>query len=437
MRHVLIVSFGYEPLSHVSATRATHMSQALTALDWDVSVLTVDWSSPLPDQVASVEESLTRALEEPSPRRIAIDGRLIDSAFDPSTVIVPNTEPPRPRWEWLRKLQTFHRTLTTGPYAGWARRAFAAAEKLHRERPIDIVWAIHGDISCHAIAYWLRGQLHIPWIADFKDSWNKYHTRPGIPVQRFAMARRLRSAEALTETCASQAANDSREFGVTSHVIYSGYDDVLMTSASPKRPAEGFSITYMGSFGNSHDTRLLQGVFAELSRSGQIETSGLTLHQYASASQFPEYLDPVGCGSIVRSHDRVPRSEAYSIMRGSDVLLLLPMTIEAFQHVGLKEMEYVASGSPVLVLGEPLEEFGPIMRAAPHVRVVHTAAEGARFIEEECRQFAEGATSALRGDVNGPWVRDFTWPAQAARLSEVLEGGRRRQRTSSSESREA
>jgi len=436
MRHVLIVSFGYEPLSHVSATRATHMSQALTALDWDVSVLTVDWSSPLPDQVASVEESLTRALEEPSPRRIAIDGRLIDSAFDPSTVIVPNTEPPPPRWEWLRKLQTFHRTLTTGPYAGWARRAFAAAEKLHRERPIDIVWAIHGDVSCHAIAYWLRGQLHIPWIADFKDSWNKYHTRPGIPVQRFAMARRLRSAEALTETCASQAANDSREFGVTSHVIYSGYDDVLMTSASPKRPAEGFSITYMGAFGNSHDTCMLRDVFSELAQRGCIESGEFEVYQYGSSiGQIRGLLGEAGCASIAREFDRVPRPRVFSLMRGADVLLILPLTSSKGRLVGLKEIESFASGSPVLVLGEPLAELMPVVRACPQVHVALTPEEGADFLEAESGRVRAGASS--RGEVNIPALEPFTWSVQASRLSELLVRCRRRPPSRTSESRAA
>ena len=193
----------------------------------------------------------------------------------------------------------------------------------------------------------------------------------------------------------------------------------------------------MGSVGISHDKRLLPGVFAELLRGGQLEASGLTLHQYAPVPQFRAHLDPVGCGSIVRSHGRVPRREAYSIMRGSDILLLLPMTIDAFQHVGLKEMECVASGSPVLVLGKPLEEFEPVMRAAPHVRIVHTAQEGAAFIEGELRRFAAGETSAFRSEVNGPWVRDFTWPAQAARLSDLLEGCRRKQSANSSDSREA
>lgn len=421
MSHVLIVSFGYAPLGHVSATRSTYMAPALTGLGWDVSVLTVDWSNPLPENIASVEESVRRATLEPSPRRLAIDGRLVDPRFDPRRDL-PTTEPPAAAAALLRKLSTLRNTLDAGPYPGWARRAYAAAAMLHRERRIDAVWAIHGDISCHAVAYWLRSRLGIPWVADFKDAWNKYHSRLGQPFQRFAMQRRLRSAACLTETCRAQAKSDASEFGRPAHVVYSGYDDRLMDAAEPKRPAEDFCVTYMGSFGASHDLSLLAGTFAALRRRASREASGITLHQYAPIPQFAAHLDPVGLGDIVRSHGRVPRSLAYSIMRGSDVLLLLPMTNPEFQHVGLKEMEYIASGTPVLVLGEPLEEFASIMAEAPHVRVVHDAEEAAIFLEEEARAFRHGGRSSARCEVNGPWVVEFTWPAQAQRLSDVLEG---------------
>lgn len=420
MSHVLIISFGYEPLGHVSATRSTYMGPELTKLGWDVSVLTVDWSTPLPEKVASVEESVRRALLEASPRRLAIDGRLIDPAFEPNSDY-PTTEPHAPNSALLRKLQSMRNTLGAGPYAGWARRAYAAAALLHRERRIDAVWAIHGDISCHAIAYWMSKKHGIPWVADFKDAWNRSHSELGLPVQRFAVQRRLRSAACLTETCSAQASSDAREFDLPAHVIYSGYDDALMDSVIPKRPAPDFCVTYMGSFGHSHDISLLPGMWDELRERGCLEASGITLHQYAPVPQFADRLAPVGCEHIVRSHPRLPRQDAYSIMRGSDVLLLLPMTKMNFQHVGLKEMEYVASGTPVLVLGEPLEEFASIMREAPHVRVAHSAEEGASFIEEEARAFKEDRPSPTRSEVNGQWAKDFTWPVQAQRLSDVLE----------------
>ena len=244
------------------------------------------------------------------------------------------------------------------------------------------------------------------------------------------MRRRLRSAAGLTETCRAQAKSDEREFGRPTHVIYSGYDDALMDSAVPRRPAADFCITYMGSVGYAHDVSLLAGLFAALLRRGSLETAGLTLHQYAAVPQFAARLDPAGCGHIVRSHGRVPLSDAYSIMRGSDVLLLLPAVKSEYQHVGLKEMEYVASGTPVLMLGEPLEEFAPIMREAPHVRVVLDAEEGALFLEEQAGAFRADHPSQGRSEVNGPWVKDFTWPVQARRLSEVL-GSCLRSRSSS------
>ena len=88
-------------------------------------------------------------------------------------------------------------------------------------------------------------------------------------------------------------------------------------------------------------------------------------------------------------------------------------------------MEYVASGTPVLVLGDPLEEFAPIMRASPHVRVVRNAEDGVTFLEEHAHAFRAGRPSPTRSEVNGPWVKEFTWAVQSRRLSEVLESGLR------------
>jgi hypothetical protein len=135
LSHVLIITFGYEPLAHVSATRPAWMGRELTKLGWDVSVLTVDWSHPLPAAVASPEESVSRALTKISPRRIAIDGRLSDPAFDP--LAIPRTTEPPVRHAWLRRLRTARNAVGWGPYSGWARNGFRAARLLHQRAPVD------------------------------------------------------------------------------------------------------------------------------------------------------------------------------------------------------------------------------------------------------------------------------------------------------------
>ncbi|MCH2172284.1 hypothetical protein MK489_15990 [Myxococcota bacterium] len=417
--HVLVVGLGYMPLLHVSATRATYMSRTLATLGWEVSVLTVDWTYPLPQTVISPAGSVERALEQNNPRAVAIDGRLSNPSFDPRATR-PDTEPPSPRWVPLRRLRTLRNTLSLGPYPKWAHNALLAARELHKQRPVDVIWAIHGDDSCHAIAHQLHREFGIPWVADFKDAWSRFHKPVALPVQRFATNRRLRTACALTEACEAQAERDRIEFKQTAHLVYSGYDRELMSEVTPEKPGDSFAISYLGSIGFAHDVSLLGETFAALRARAGFENLGIRAHQFSAFPQLKEQLKPVGCASLVESHERVSLARSFSLMRGSDLLLLLPHTARDFKQVGLKEIEYVASGTPILVLGQPLQEFSSLFEESHQVCIALDAEQAADFIESEARQVMTTGRSARRVEANGSRLDAFTWPHQGRRLSEIL-----------------
>ena len=211
-----------------------------------------------------------------------------------------------PRSAPWRKLQTLRGILGWGSVGAWAREAYAAARLLHARCPIDVVWPIHGDDSSQEVAHQLRRHLGIPWVADFKDAWSSGYSGAGLRVAREVTARRLRSAAAVTETCAAQAESDEREFGRRGQVVYSGYDAELMASVEPERPGAGFCIAYLGTIAPIHDLRLLPPVF-ELLR-GRVAKDALALHQYARPlGQIRQQLAAVGCADWVHDHEPVPR----------------------------------------------------------------------------------------------------------------------------------
>jgi hypothetical protein len=396
------------------------MARELTALGWDVSVLTVDWSVPLPSEIQSLERCVERALAERSPRRLAIDGRLASPDFDPHAVPPLTAMKSRRSVPW-RRLQTFRGVVGWGSVGAWARNAFEAARRLHARRPIDVVWPIHGDDSSHEIAHQLRRQLGIPWVADFKDPWSFGYSRPAVPIVRRITARRLGSAASVTETCAWQADADRRDFGRPTHVVYSGYDAELMAEIEPERPSAAFCIAYLGTIARIHDVRLLPGLFQALHRRGALANGALELHQYSRPTgQLRQQLTSVGCADAVRDHEPVPVSRAFALMRGADVLLIFPQTRLSGRGVGLKEIECVASGTPVLVLGEPLEELLPLFQACPQVRIARDVSAAADFVEQELARAREERSS--RAGVNQPPLREFTWTSQASKLSQILDG---------------
>src|SRR5262245_6709738 len=216
--HVAIVTFGYLPLKHVSMTRPSGFARELTRRGHRVTVLTVDWSTKEAPRPSSGPDG---------PRVIAIDPRAWFPDFRPDRFPL-TTEPPPPASPLLRRALTLRRTLRFGPFESWARAALDALFAHHREDPLDVVWAIHGDASCHEIAYRFSRQTKVPWVADFKDPWDVFHLGPARWVQRVATARRLKSAAMVTETCAAQGAADSARFGCAFRVVYTGYDADVM-----------------------------------------------------------------------------------------------------------------------------------------------------------------------------------------------------------------
>jgi glycosyltransferase involved in cell wall biosynthesis len=415
--HLLVVSFGYEPLEHVIAVRATRMATELTALGWDVTGLTFDWTTPPARRVATVASAVASALESASPRRLAIDGRIIAPTYDPAAMAQgrePESFDPLPR-----KLRTAINTIGWGPFPRWARLAFEAAIRLHGERPIDLVWAIHGDDSCHAIADRLSRNQGIPWVADFKDPWDYFHSPLGLPLQRWATARRLRGATAVTETCAAQADRDAADFGVKPEVVYSGYDAALMASVTPERPSDGFCVSYLGGLSAQHDTTLLPGVLRELSRRGLLTQLPFALHYFGrDATSLRDKLEEAGCGSLLHESPWVARARSFALMRGSDLLLMFPSRLRSSSLVGVKELEYFASGTPVLILGRPLDEMQRVVAGCPQV---HVALDVGSAVEAVAR----AAASWSREDrpartVNESVLREFAWSEQAGRLSEIL-----------------
>ena len=193
-----------------------------------------------------------------------------------------------------------------------------------------------------------------------------------------------------------------------------------MSNVTPEKPGAGFTVSYMGSIGFAHDVSLLGETFTTLMARPGIQDLGIRAHQFSAFPQLRDQLTPAGCASMVESHERVSLERSFSLMRGSDLLLLLPHTARDFKQVGLKEIEYIASGTPVLVLGQPLSEFASLLGESRQVCIALDAEQAADFIESEARQIMTTGRSTRRVEANGSAVDTFTWPHQGQRLSEIL-----------------
>lgn len=405
----------------MSATRPSHLARELARRGHQVTVLTIDWRAS-EAMKAQLGAPPSRAEAPGEPEVIAIDPRAWFPDFRPERLPL-STEPPPPASSLRRRLVTLRRTLRWGPFESWAREGLRALIAHHHRRPIDVLWAIHGDDSSHEIAYRFSRRTKVPWVADYKDPWDLFHRVPLVWVQRLTTARRLRTAAALTETCAAQGDVDAALFRRPVHVLWSGYDADLMAQAPPVPLSACFTLAYVGNMGPQHDVgalvRLLEAWQALPDRPGELE-----LHVFSnSESGLRKRLRDKGIDGLLKVHAFVPRAQAYGVMKGADALLLLPSNQIASRGglIGVKELEYLASGTPVLSLGRVFHELDEVARGCPQLVQALSAGEGAAFLREETEARRDGKASPRRAAENRPSVRKHAWPEKAADLERILD----------------
>lgn len=410
--HVAIISIGYPPIPHVSGTRAAEMAAALVTMGFLVTAITVDWRPPGTERPPVGTERGVRV--------VRVDPRQWNQAFDPSRppfkTEVTVHSPVLRRWATLRQ------TIAWGSSEQWARHALQELRTLHAECRVDIVWAIYGGDSCHEVAARFHRETKVPWVADFKDPWNAAHTKWLLPLKRLLAQRRLRTCAALTETSDTQGQLDA-SFGRPWYPVWSGYDPQIMQEAEPLRIPGRFTVAYFGNVSALHDVptaaRALRLWYTEAS--AQVVAD---FHIFGSdTSLWENSFRQENIAQLLQVHPFVDRKEVFARMRGADVLVLLPLTRRFGSHVfmGVKELEYFASGTPVLCIGELLPELQREFGAMPQVMQTGDAGVAAGFLREEYVRFKDGLPSARRGAVNSPRVTAFSWRNQAQRLADVLE----------------
>jgi glycosyltransferase involved in cell wall biosynthesis len=192
-----------------------------------------------------------------------------------------------------------------------------------------------------------------------------------------------------------------------------------MERAAPERlSGEAFVLAYLGNLGSQHDIDAVARLF--VAWEALPDRPALELHVFCNnAALLKAALAARGMLHVLHEHSFVPRERAYGIMKGADALLLLPATffVPSGGSIGVKELEYLASGTPVLSLGKLLPELDPVARGCPQlVEAESTEAAVAWMLAEAA------APGRSRVEVNRPSVVAHSWPAKGKALSAILEG---------------
>lgn len=253
---------------------------------------------------------------------------------------------------------------------GWVPYAKKAASELLKSEKFDWLITTGPPHSTHLAGLYLSKKFNIKWLADFRDPWSEIYFLQN--TYRFNFAKQkdealelqvLNSADVVTTVGPGMAdlLRKKMKNPERLHVLYNGYDKEMFEGIEKQTSKNAlFTISHIGLLG---DTQRLDS-FIEALKRADIDASKILIHLAGS-------VHPIHLGKLKTDLPNVqlihqgflPRKEALTLMKNSDLLLLCPpMVGQTRLIVSTKTMEYLAANVPILGIGDELSDAATLVK---------------------------------------------------------------------------
>jgi glycosyltransferase involved in cell wall biosynthesis len=243
----------------------------------------------------------------------------------------------------------------------WALAIVPGCLRWIRRKKIDVIYTTSFPYSDHVAGYLLKKLSGKPWVADFRDPWTQHagNRNSGwrYRVDQWVEQRVLYSADrvigvtpAYTQELRDLALKRSVEIFST---IENGYDQADLTSepsinhraVEPNKPIEMAHVGYV------YDGTILPFLHA-LDQLGNLGSRFCCRFVGGIAPKERQWLASHPLAVDLRIEPRQPHAQAIQIMQSVDiVLLLLGVNPGWVGNYPGKLFEYMASGTPILLVG--------------------------------------------------------------------------------------
>lgn len=362
-KKVLIITYYWPPASGPGVQRWLKFAKFLPALGWEPIILTPKNGSypnvdpTLLDDVPGGLRVIYTKTVEPFSIYNRLTGQSGKGNSSPVGMMgLKKTKNP------IKRMAKYLRANWFIPDArkGWVPFATRAAYDLIAKEDVAAIITTGPPHSTHLIGLRLKAQLHLPWIADFRDPWVDIYYNAFLPRTKATQRRDKHLQDKVLSTADSViTVSDglTEKFRQTAHqitTIYNGYD-AHDFGGTPSPPENQFTIRYVGNLKANQNPLVLWRVLQQLCKELAGFRDRFQLHITGN-------IDPTVEASIHRHQLNkhlhlegfVPHDEAIKRMQTASVLLfIIPDTLGNEVILTGKLFEYLASATPMLAIGPP------------------------------------------------------------------------------------
>ena len=357
-KKVLILSYYWPPSGGSGVQRWMYFAKYLKQFGWEPIVISVD------EQQAAYPVMDPSLLEEVEGIRVIKTATREPLRFY-SLLTSGNTKSGIPQGEvkrksFLGKAAAYIRGNYFIPDArkGWVPYAVNAAKKVIREENITYLITTGPPHSSHLAGLQLKEQFNLNWWVDFRDPWvdifyNTSFYRTEKAKQKDSSFERevLHSANGVILTVGGELQAQLKRKAPDQQfvVLPNGFDAELMEAIPLAQPKDVFHVVYTGLLTHNQNYTSVFKALAELST-----TESVLLSLAGNISQ--EIIDEIkGCAPQVEVvyHGYLSHKEAVGLMRKAHLLLNFIFKGASSQMISGKLLEYLATGIPILSVGDP------------------------------------------------------------------------------------
>lgn len=326
---------------------------------------------------------------------------------------------------WVDKLGIWLRAnvIIPDPRVFWVKPSVSFLTELIQKGQFDALITTGPPHSLHLIGLKLHQKTKIPWLADFRDPWSKWEFLDTLPISRPVRKRHEKLEKKILSTAnaiVTISPSFQKDFEKLSQrnidLLTNGFDeeDLPKDWANRKPIPEGIKIVYTGVIDAIRNPTpfllALKNVFETSENRVQLRFVGKVSEEVKKLVSSDTWLE-----KNIRIEGYVSHEKVFDFYAKAHLLLLiLTDTKNAKGNIPGKLFEYMATGRPVLALGDPHGDAAKILEAAGAGKVfLHTDIKG---IEDYLRNFtASYETQPL------PDIQKYSRKNLTGQLAEILE----------------